>query len=263
MGKLSNTIKGIVERRLRNRVYTARAGLVTGLKRRGGLGFFPQKTLTEEHRFLKSLDYKGKNVFDVGGYFGLLTMFFAREVGQNGTVTTFEPNPNNYNIIMDHLQLNNFRNVKVVPIGLSKNAEKLKFVVDDERPARGTAQPALQDQYLNHKTTRVLEIEVDTMDNLVTLHKLPVPHFVKIDVEGLELEVLQGMTQTISRHKPDLFIEMHGQNKLEIIDFLLSQAYNIHQVEHGFNITHENKEMARQHLYVSAQPLTEAGKIYL
>jgi FkbM family methyltransferase len=258
MKSISQTIKRILGYPLRKQVYTARAGLVTGLKRRGGLGFFP-KPLTKEYIFLKSLNYKGKNVYDVGGYFGLMTIFFAREVGENGTVTTFEPNPDNYEVIIDHLQLNNFRNAKVICIGLGKQPEKLKFVVDDKQPAKGTAQPALQEHFLKEKTSRILEIEVDTLDSQMAHHNLPVPHFIKIDVEGLELEVLQGMTQTISRYKPDLFIELHGQNKLELIDFQLSHDYNIHQVEQSINITQANKELARQHLYASSLPLANVN----
>jgi hypothetical protein len=107
-------LTSVLEPMLRNHVYTAKAGLVTGLKRRGGLGFIPKKSLTREHTFLKSLDFKGKNVYDVGGYTGLITIFFARAVGETGSVVTFEPNPQNYNAILDHIELNGFNNVTVI-----------------------------------------------------------------------------------------------------------------------------------------------------
>ena len=92
---MTKTIKSILYSVLsalfKNQVYTSRTGLTAGLKRRGG--FLPiKKTLTREHMFLKNLDFKGKTVYDVGGHIGLITMFFAREVGEIGAVVTFEPN---------------------------------------------------------------------------------------------------------------------------------------------------------------------------
>lgn len=242
-------LASVLESMLRNHVYTARAGLVTGLKRRGGLGFIPKKSLSREHTFLKRLDFKGKVVYDIGGYIGLITLFLARAVGETGSVVTFEPNPQNYNAILDHIELNGFNNVIVMQMGLGRKRGTLKFVVSDRELALGTAHPSIQNRLLKQGGVRVLHIEVDTLDNQIAINNLPKPDFVKIDVEGLEIDVLHGMIQTVSKYKPKLLIELHGQGEQDIVDFLLSHSYNVYQVEDDINITQQNVNMLSGHLY--------------
>ena len=61
--------------------YTVRHGLLKGMRRKGGLAWFPRlgdSSETAEHRFLSKLDVSDKIVFDVGGFEGLLTLFLAR-----------------------------------------------------------------------------------------------------------------------------------------------------------------------------------------
>jgi len=66
------------------------------------------------------LDFKGKTVFDVGGYVGIHTLFFARATGEKGRVVTFEPNPRNYEELVYNVRLNGFDNVTTMQIGLGR-----------------------------------------------------------------------------------------------------------------------------------------------
>ncbi|UCF62445.1 MAG: hypothetical protein JSV37_07030, partial [Anaerolineaceae bacterium] len=77
----------------RDCTFRIRKGLAKGLYRRFGFGFKLKFKLTDEEKFLLGLDFTGKTVYDIGGYIGIHTLFFARAVGESGTVITFEPNP--------------------------------------------------------------------------------------------------------------------------------------------------------------------------
>jgi FkbM family methyltransferase len=233
---------------LRNQVYVARGNRLTaGLKHRGGFGFVPKKSLTREHMFLKGLNFRDKTIYDVGGHIGRLTLFFARETGETGTVVTFEPNPQNYLAILDHVELNCFTNVRVIQMGLGSKRETLKFVVTGS--AQGTADPNKQEFLLKQKGAKVFHIEVDTMDNQIAVNNLPKPDFVKIDVEGLGIDVLRGMSQTISTYRPEIIIELHRTSRQEIAEFLLANGYKIYQVEDDIDITYQNIDMIHGHLY--------------
>src|SRR5665647_859266 len=63
--------------------------------------------------FVKSL-HTGDVAIDVGAHIGYYTLLAARQVGENGRIFAFEPDPNNYEVLVKNVNLNNYKNV--VPI---------------------------------------------------------------------------------------------------------------------------------------------------
>lgn len=255
---LKKIIKALLMNILKNHITTYKNGLREGLKAKGGLAFLQRfRHPTPEEEFLKGLDFNGQTIYDVGGYIGMLTIFFARSTGSAGKVITFEPNPDNCKWILENVRVNNFDNVIVKQIALGKQHETMTFAIRSSSTASGSAQEDIKNQILSEKGAKVLEIEVDSLDNQIAVNNLPKPDFVKIDVEGLEMDVLRGMEKTIISSKPKLFIEIHGadiQKKIEnvqkVADFLLSHKYCVFHVESANYITSQNAHIAKQgHLY--------------
>src|SRR5947209_1856467 len=99
----------ISQRFFGNFTYTIRHGLARGMKRKGGLGFLPiNKAETAETRHLERLPLAGKVVYDIGGFEGVLALFFASRASQ---VICWEPNPRNYARVVENIRLNNLSNV--------------------------------------------------------------------------------------------------------------------------------------------------------
>jgi FkbM family methyltransferase len=249
-------IISILRSLVKNRIYTARTGLTKGLKRKGGLCFIPRQ-LSLEEKFLMNLDINGQTIYDIGGNVGIFTMFFARSVGKKGKVITFEPNPQCCNMILEHLKLNNLDNVEVQQIALGKMREKRQLAVRKSETGTGSFQEDIKASILQEKGSEIIQVEIDSLDNQIITNNLPKPDFVKIDVEGLEMDVLHGMSDTIKNCKPMLFIEIHGvdvQRKIEnvqrVVKFLIGCEYSIYHVESGEIITPSNAEIAKAgHLY--------------
>jgi FkbM family methyltransferase len=251
-----------LNRLLSNHTYTVRHGLAKGLKRKGGLAFLPAALADTsgreaEERFLLGLELEGQTVYDVGGDQGIYTLFFARRVGTAGRVVTFEPNPESHRRIVDNVSLNGFRNVDVRPVGLGEKRDRMAFVFPEGEPARGTADASIQAQILDERAPRRIEIEVNSLDDEIAAHGLPAPDLVKIDVEGLEGQVLRGMRETLRRARPRLFIEIHGaeasdkdENARQVVSILSEEGYKVLHVETGQEITNTNYGDARQgHVY--------------
>lgn len=249
---------------LKNQTYTVRHGLAKGLKRRGGLAFLPAALAgspdrVAEETFLLNLDLSGQTIYDVGGDQGIYTLFFADRVGAQGRVFTFEPNPVSYRRIVANVELNGFKNVEVRPRGLGQQRDRLTFVFPDGEPARGSANAAIGAQIRQEKNVHTIEIEVNSLDDEMAASNMPRPDLVKIDVEGLEMDVLLGMQETIRQHRPKLFIEIHGadvqckeDNAREVVSFLLKAGYTVFHIESEQPITLGNVETARQgHVYCS------------
>lgn len=245
--RLASYLKGLTQ----HRVYTIRSGVAKGLKRRGGFGFVP-RDISREEAFLAALDFRGKTVFDVGGYEGIHTLFFARAVGPKGCVVTFEPNPVNYAHIRRNVQLNRFRNVTLKPVALADRAGRADLLFPAREPARGTLCADYQLDIFHRFDSRKVIVDVDTLDN--QLADLPVPDFIKIDVEGAELEMLQGMQRLMSEYRPALFVEIHtGVDVRRVVNLLADFNYEMCHVEYDAIITPKNAGALKNgHLYCCA-----------
>lgn len=255
---LKRTVISTLRPLMANRIYTVRHGLAKGLKRRGGLGFVPQLgAQPSEEVFLENLPWAGKTVYDVGGYEGIFSLFFARRVGPTGRLITFEPNPANYAAIVANVALNGFAHVDVRPIavGAAPGTATLVFPVDET--ARGSLLVDIQDQIKQEKHIDAVDVPIESLDNLVA-GGLPRPDFVKIDVEGFELDVLRGMAAVVASYRPALYIEIHGadiakklENATAVVEYLWLAGYAVRHVERGVFIDSAAKipTARRGHLY--------------
>jgi hypothetical protein len=71
-------------------------------------------------------------------------------------------------------------------------------------------------------------VVVARLDTLVGNGSIPVPHVIKIDVEGAELRLLKGAVKTLQRHSPHLVIENHGAETARgVVRFLLDAGYHV------------------------------------
>lgn len=163
-------------------------------------------------------------VYDIGantGYYGILsaTKF-------NATVYSFEPIPEHVSCIKESSRINGIMDrvtTHTVALGSKQNILELSM---------SGSGSTLTKNFLGKTQTPTLKVSVETLDSL----NLPAPHFIKIDVEGYEWEVLQGADEAITKHKPICFIEIAKtfsersfvhQNWCDIINFFQVLGYRI------------------------------------
>jgi len=241
-------------------VYTVRHGLLTGLKRKGGLGWVPERFSrsieTAEIAFWRNLPLEGLVVYDVGSFEGLLALYFASRAKQ---VICFEPNSRNHSRLTDNIQVNGFRNLIVRKTGIGDSPQEIKLVWNPEMPGGASAEAATAThlgQTVPDAHTEV--IPITTLDAEAEEQKLPAPDLIKIDIEGWELNALKGAQGLLKAHMPALYLEMHGETMADkrrkvkdIVRFLEEIGYpRIEHVETGETVTSANAEIAVEgHLY--------------
>jgi len=246
-----------------NITYTARHGLNRGMRRKGGLGWLPQSLSgsvdTREQEFWKDLDLRGMVVYDIGAFQGILTLLFATRARE---VICYEPNQRNRKRLEENVALNHLTNVRIRPVGLGASREILRMVFDPLMPGGATVEQNITEQL--HKNSRAVteEIPITTLDADIEENRLPVPQFVKVDVEGWEIEVLRGARKMFEQYHPDLFLEMHGETMnekerkvAEIVDYLVLMGYHqtVH-IETNTPISQANSGVAAEgHLYCRRQ----------
>jgi FkbM family methyltransferase len=240
--------------------YTVRHGLLKGMKRKGGLGWIPASfspgSMTTEQQFWSDLNLGGMTVYDVGAFHGLLTLFFASRAK---AVVCFEPNTQNHKRLIENLTLNGIKNVEVRKVGVGSRRETRRMVGSPLMPGGASVDEKMVAELLRSGAgTVVEEISIVALDEEILQSGLPAPDFIKIDIEGWEIEALRGARNILELHKPALFLEMHGETirdkrrqVAEIVAFLWEMNYRrIRHIETGTTITPENTTVAMEgHLY--------------
>ncbi|MGB6946424.1 MAG: FkbM family methyltransferase [Bryobacteraceae bacterium] len=230
--------------------YTVRHGLIRRMKRRGGLGWMPEwlSRETREEMFWHNLALDGLVVYDVGAFHGILTLFFASRCAQ---VIAYEPNQANHARLIENIALNSLENVRVRNLGVGAQPGSGTLHYDPTMAGGGSLHPSASAPVSQR-------IQITTLDRDIATASLPPPDLIKIDVEGWELEALEGARATLDAYHPALFLEMHGETlrekqrkAAEIIAFLYNAGYaDILHVETGAAITLANAALAAEgHLY--------------
>jgi len=153
----------------------------------------------ELRALLAHLDLEGGVCVDVGANVGLHTLSMSRFVGPSGHVVAFEPEPRNYGLLEGNLRLNGARNVTARPcaIGAAEGVARLARNPRNYGDCRITT---------GMPRWAACEVAVTTLD--AALHALPdgAVRFVKIDVQGSECRVLDGMRRTLARHPETVMV---------------------------------------------------------
>ena len=259
-------MRAAVGRLNRPRVYRARTGIGRGLKQVGGIGLVVPTRIssirafgapTAEERFLDALGLTGTTVYDVGAFRGVTAMYFARRTGATGRVIAFEPHPVSCDYIRRHLELNRITNVTVFNVAVGADAGELDLLGPAEGDGTTSGSERVQRELGDGPDIERRIVPLVRLDQELDSGRLPAPDFVKIDVELMELDVLRGMQRTIDRHKPQLFVEIHGvgpegkrENVAGVAALLDDHGYSMHHVESDTVVTRSDYGRALEgHLY--------------
>jgi len=139
-------------------------------------------------------------VLDVGANCGHHTLFFA---AKGFRVHAFEPNPQLIPLIEEKVQINSIgESVTIHPIGLGNESNTLPFALsDDENQGTGSFR-------LDRNEGRVMvDLPITEGDEYISSKKITKCDLIKIDVEGFEKEVLEGLSETFKKYAPVLWVE--------------------------------------------------------
>ncbi len=139
----------------------------------------------------------GDRVVEVGANIGTHTVFLAKAVTATGQVLAYEPQRIVFQTLCANVALNSLTNVHCYPIGLGATSGFAQIPPLDYNQANNFGGVSLQTQETGET------VQIAPLDSF----NLPTCRLLKIDAEGMELDVLQGATATITRCQPILYIE--------------------------------------------------------
>ncbi|MGC1473626.1 MAG: FkbM family methyltransferase [Psychroserpens sp.] len=118
----------------------------------------------------------------------------------------FEPNPSCVNYTYELIKRNNIKNVRIIPAGISDQSGviELNFYADSDTDSSASIIQNFRSNKV--KSSFVVVVQPDMITQLSDLPRGV--HFLKIDVEGAELEVINGLTKYVKDNKPVIFMEI-------------------------------------------------------
>ena len=171
----------------------------------------------------------GHVVADIGANRGLCALRFAKQVGKQGKVHCFEPGPPFFELLKKNIsQATDLREVfQLYRMGLSDKPCSLKWKQMEKTP-----------QKANLTEPTGVEVQVTTLDQVVkgNWDRLD---FIKVEVEGMELEVFKGGKETLTRYRPVLLFESlmdfekyrKAPVRKELVAYLHSLKYHLFRLD--------------------------------
>lgn len=167
------------------------------------------------NKWIKNLEH-AKVIYDIGANIGNHTIYFA--LNTNAQIFAFEPMPMNFSLLEKNINDNNMESRIIsynFALGDYEGIAQMEF---EQEKNNGTA------TILPSEKTEInggVEVKVNILDQM----DIPLPDFIKIDVEGFELNVLKGMKNILKMAEASLWIEVDEKNAKLIYEFLTQIGY--------------------------------------
>lgn len=163
---------------------------------------YAKNEITHEEDLFKKYVNKNKNILDVGGCIGVMSLILSQLTSKK--VYVYEPNPEAFYFLMQNIKQNNVKNVVPYNLGIGNKLKKTKILHSADDNIGQTLLCLEENDLKNNK----IGVEVD----LIKLDDIKIKNigFIKIDVEGYELEVLKSGKKLLTNNEMVVAVEYHG-----------------------------------------------------
>ena len=173
-------------------------------------------------------------VVDVGSNIGTYTIKAASLVSKNGHVFAIEADPVTFERLIKNLVLNNISNVTAINLAAFDKKKTLKLYRSNVSSTNSV---------IFKKDSDFIKVQASTLDEMKDSFDIPFINWIKIDVEGAEIEVLNGAKKILSENDNlKILLEVHSEKYADTIEHILK--------EYNFKIINDKKyESSSWHLY--------------
>lgn len=163
---------------------------------------------------------KGETWLDIGAHYGYTSIALCNQVGTGGHVYAFEPMLNTAGCVSRTRYLNKLPQLTVVPVALGNGAD---LAMESLLPLRGMIDSTRQD--FNGLKEPFLVSRLDWLWPRISGPDARIDG-IKIDVQGMEIQVLEGMTSLMKQYRPKLLVELHpGVSRPRFLEVIASFGY--------------------------------------
>ena len=176
---------------------------------------------------LKRLIAPGQYVLEAGGHIGFMALYFSYLVGPGGKVVVFEPGDNNLPYLTTNVGSKS--NTTIVREAVGDFDGEISLFVEG---LTGQNNSIFADYSLFEANKAAAHLAEDYRETKVPIVKIDTyvarsgnaPDFLKVDIEGAELEALIGASRVLAEHKPAVMVEITRRPE-EVVDLMTRQGY--------------------------------------
>jgi FkbM family methyltransferase len=182
-------------------------------------------------RWIEQRVRPGDTMYDIGANVGAYSLIAAHHTGPTGRVVAIEPSYSTFAHLCDNIILNELSDVIIpVPISVGAASTRTRFHYNSLTP--GHARHSLSDEPPAMRDARKVRASLHTLamslDDLVRLFDLPLPSYMKVDVDGTELDVLRGAEAVLAAATlRSVLIEVENINTEEMLALLARYGFAI------------------------------------
>ena len=176
-----------------------------------------------ERELRKYFNISEGTFIDVGANIGKFSIIMGDKLKKTGKVISFEPHPENYNILKKNILLNKLKNVEAVNAACSNKKGFISLYLDKEGTGGHSTIEGVEKvgrEKIDVKTIRLDSIDIKNV------------RLIKVDVEGAEDIVLRGAEKILKRDHPKILFESWNQEHFEKVKKVLDDfGYKIKQID--------------------------------
>lgn len=201
--------------------------------KKSGLHFkissFPEEEETIEDYFKLYRPKEGDTAFDLGANCGVSVYYLSKLVGSTGKVYAFEPDQINFGILTENIKLHDLKNVIAINKAIATVTGKMEFFNE------GTIGSVLANQS-SRATTGKIEI-VETLSLEQACLDYGTPKFIKMDIEGAEIDVLESAVNFIKNNNFNFAIDTNHWRNGELTNAAVEEIFR----KCSYEATSDNK----------------------
>lgn len=204
--------------------------------------FFLREYESAEMKAMNHFLKKDSVFLDIGGNIGLYSLIASKTIQNEGKIYSFEPFSINNKRFHANIQLNQITNIQLEKLAVGDTNGNIHLYYNEAESNLGMVSTKQVDKAIQE------EVQIVSIDNYLRINNIDAVDFIKIDVEGFEYAVLQGMENTLTQFHPPILIELldADENAQKVEVFLVNLDYKKNYIDDNGNLFDTEKQGKRK-----------------
>lgn len=174
------------------------------------------KLLKNSLKLLKDYNIKNPTIIDIGANYGFISLALQANLEKEAAIYSFEPHPDIFSAFNTSINKNNINNIFSFNVAIGEKECEIDLNLSTQTSNILNSE--------DREVQKVITIKQVNLDNFFSEKNIK-PDYIKIDVDGYEINVLNGLKETISKYKPLMVIE--SNDDVRVIHFLNQFNYKL------------------------------------